>query len=69
MRMLQNYVKSVNLSHVNREVHKTIQANLVSCVNRGKDLVSVCAQNTTLIYLQQSNIRNSFEFVCHCHLL
>ena len=38
--MLQGYVKSVNLSHVNDEVHRTIQENLVSCVNRGKDLVS-----------------------------
>jgi len=46
--MLQGYVKSVNLSHVNDQVHKTIQENLVSCVNRGKDLVSKYARDETL---------------------
>lgn len=38
---LQGYVKSVNLSHVNHEVHSTIQDNLARCVNRGKNLVSI----------------------------
>ena len=53
----QNYVKSVNLSHVDDDVHRTIQQNLASCVNRGKDLVSVPAPNGT----SKSNSNSSFQ--------